>query len=171
MSGGERGVLAGSAGAAGADGAVAIRPFAPSDLDGVVRLARELGYPTSSADASHRIAAMSGSAEHSILVADGGEGHDALRRVDGFIHVSASQAVIHSPEAEIVSLVVSETARGRRIGAALVRAAETWARSRGMHRVRVRCRVEREGAHRFYEREGFSREKIQHVFVKLIADS
>jgi GNAT superfamily N-acetyltransferase len=168
VSGGRRGEVAGAAG----DGnALLIRPFAPSDLDEVVRLAKELGYPTSSAAAADRIAGISDSADHALLVADVREGDGTHRRVEGFIQICASQAVIHAPEAEIVSLVVSETARGRGTGAGLVRAAEAWARSRGMESVRVRCRVEREGAHRFYTREGFSRQKTQHVFTKLITDN
>jgi len=51
--------------------------------------------------------------------------------------------------AEIVSLVVSESARGQGIGKALVLAAESWANTR-VNKIRVRANSTREEAHDFY---------------------
>jgi GNAT superfamily N-acetyltransferase len=141
----------------------AIRPLLPSDLPDVSRLAAQLGYGSPLPAFSERLASLAGSPSHGLFVAESSGG-----RVAGWIHVAASRALIHDPEAEIISLVVDEEERGRRIGAGLVAAARAWARSRGLRRLRVRCRVEREAAHRFYVREGFHRDKTQHVFSQAL---
>jgi len=52
------------------------------------------------------------------------------------------------------------------IGAALVEAAEGWARHRGATEMIVRSRSARVRAHRFYERIGYAEVKRSHVFVK-----
>jgi GNAT superfamily N-acetyltransferase len=54
--------------------------------------------------------------------------------------------------------------RGKGIGARLVRAAEEWARSKGIATVLVRSQIAREDAHRFYLREGYERTKTSAVF-------
>jgi GNAT superfamily N-acetyltransferase len=63
-------------------------------------------------------------------------------------------------------LVVSETARGQRVGSALLAAAEAWAREQGFASMRVRSNIMRERAHRFYLREGYTEKKRQAVFLK-----
>ena len=57
----------------------------------------------------------------------------------------------------ITSLVVDEKHRGRGIGQILVHAAEHWFSSAGCVKVEVTSGDLRVDVHRFYEREGFSR--------------
>ncbi len=147
-------------------GGAPVRPMAAEDLPAVRELAAQLGYSASAPDLSDRFEAIAHSPLHALLVAAApGESPS------GFVHVAASPALIHASEAEIVSLVVEERARGRRLGASLVASAEAWARSRGLGAMRVRCRIERDRAHRFYERLGFDRSKTQHVFTKALVPS
>jgi GNAT superfamily N-acetyltransferase len=134
------------------------------DLPAAARLATQLGYPAHEADLAERMRLLEGSPSHALLVAEAEA--DSGREIAGWIHVAASRALIHDPIAEIVSLVVDESRRGGGMGALLVRAAEAWSRSRGLRRLRVRCRVEREAAQRFYVREGFVLEKTQKVLSK-----
>lgn len=143
----------------------AVRPLAAADLPAVRDLAAQLGYEATLGELAERLPPLEHSPSHAVLVADDSGS------IAGWIHVEASHALIHAPCAEIVSLVVDDGRRGRGVGALLVRAAEAWARSRGLNRIRVRCRVEREDAHRFYEREGFALEKTQRVFTKGLAGS
>jgi len=144
-----------------ADERPSIRPLAADDLPAVAALASELGYAASVAELAERLEGIAHSPSHGLFISARADGAPL-----GWIHVTASRALIHEPEAEIISLVVTASARGQGIGAALVGAAEAWARSRGLDRIRVRCRLEREAAHRFYEHEGFARTKTQHVFAK-----
>jgi GNAT superfamily N-acetyltransferase len=148
-----------------ADERVSIRPLEEADLGTVRELASQLGYGASAPEIADRLPPLRHSPFDGLFVASTSGGAGAAA-VAGWIHVCASHALIHDPQAEIVSLVVDERLRGRRVGAALVAAAEAWARSRDLRRIRVRCQIKREGAHRFYEREGFQREKTQHVFGK-----
>lgn len=140
---------------------VPIRPLREADLRAVADLAGQLGYAASPAELGDRFGPLAQSPAHAVLVAETPGGGIA-----GWIHVGTSLALIHESEAEIHSLVVDERLRGRGIGAALVASAEAWARSRDLRRVRVRCQVKREDAHRFYAREGFTHQKTQHVFGK-----
>jgi GNAT superfamily N-acetyltransferase len=86
--------------------------------------------------------------------------------VTGWLHIAQTAHLTADPAAEILGLVVADSARGGGIGADLVRAAEAWAHGHGCDELRVRSRVERERAHRFYERAGYARVKTQAVFGK-----
>lgn len=69
---------------------------------------------------------------------------------------------------EISGLIVDAEARGRGIGALLLRAVEAWAAELGVPSVRLRANIVRVDAHRFYEREGFARRKTQYMFEKAL---
>lgn len=141
----------------------AVRPLAAADLPAVRDLAAQLGYEATLGELAERLPPLEHSPSHAVLVAE------VSGSVAGWIHVEASHALIHAPCGEIVSLVVDGGRRSQGVGALLLRAAEAWARSRGLERIRVRCRVEREDAHRFYANEGFALEKTQRVFTKSLS--
>jgi GNAT superfamily N-acetyltransferase len=128
------------------------------DVEAIAALAGELGYPTTSDAMARRLAALGG--RDAVLVADDGGA------CVGWIHVSVIDSLETDRHAEIRGLVVASTHRSAGIGAALVRAAEEWARRRELGRVRVRSNVMRERTHRFYERLGYRAVKSQKVFDK-----
>ncbi len=66
--------------------------------------------------------------------------------------------------AEVSGLVVEASQRGYGVGSALLAAARSWAVGQGMKRLRVRTRVERTEAARFYEKNGFRLKKQQRVY-------
>lgn len=86
--------------------------------------------------------------------------------VMGWIHVGIVESLESGRFAEIFGLVVGDMHRGRKIGTALLRAAEQWASGQGCRELRVRSNVTRTRARRFYETHGYSVAKTQHVFVK-----
>ncbi|MEE4240944.1 MAG: GNAT family N-acetyltransferase [Desulfopila sp.] len=69
--------------------------------------------------------------------------------------------------AEIVSLVVAASARGKGIGKGLVKKAEDWAKEK-VHKVRVRANEVRHDAHLFYESQGYTRVKKQRIYIKMV---
>jgi GNAT superfamily N-acetyltransferase len=85
------------------------------------------------------------------------------------VHVFETLHVESARTAEVGGLVVEASRRDRGIGAALMDAAEAWARGRRLERVRVRSNVVRTAAHRFYVRQGYSVLKQQAVFSKHLA--
>lgn len=131
------------------------------DAPALAHLCEELGYPATRRQIVARLAAIEAIPCSHVLVAE-----DADGAVIGWLHVALDAQLTHDPCAQIIGLVVDESARGRGIGAELVRSAESWAQTHGTSHVRVRSRIERERAHRFYARAGYTRTKTQAVFEK-----
>ena len=94
----------------------------------------------------------------------------ANRRYTWMAQVGRGLSLASGEQAELVGLVVDEALRGRGIGAALVTAAEAWARERGLARLRVRSNVTREATHSFYRRLGYEEVKRQVVFRKSLGE-
>jgi GNAT superfamily N-acetyltransferase len=139
-----------------------IRPAAVSDAERLAALSTELGYPMTAAEAVARFQDLVRHADHALLVAE------VAGRVEGWIQVSRTRVFEAPASVEIAGLVVDAAARGRRIGAALVSAAEAWAAERDCRALRVRCNVVRKRAHAFYLRERFREIKEQKVFERKI---
>ena len=137
-----------------------IRPATTDDAAAIATLSGQLGYPATEEEIRGRLRTLEAGGSTEVLVAES-EGH-----IDGWIAVRADLSLETGPFAEIVGLVVDESARGKGIGATLVAAAEDWAKEHGHTRIRVRSNVVREAAHRFYERLGYRTKKQQQVFDK-----
>src|SRR5439155_24366515 len=71
--------------------------------------------------------------------------------------VSASSYLHNDLNGRIIALVVSKESRQRGIGVRLIAAAEKNFIERGITRVTVTARFERETAHQFYEKLGYAR--------------
>jgi GNAT superfamily N-acetyltransferase len=137
-----------------------IREVTGADAAAAAVLSGELGYPVSVEEMERRIESLAGRADHAVYVACvGGE-------VAGWIDVGVTQHLQSEPRAEIGGLVVARDARGAGIGRLLVTRAEQWALERGLGSMVVRSQIAREGAHRFYLREGYERTKTSAVFTK-----
>lgn len=141
-----------------------IRPITLDDAEAAARLSGELGYPVDTAAMRVRLDLLLDLPDHGIFVACQRD------EVLGWIHVSAVLHLQSEPRAEVGGLVVTEGARGRRVGAALLAAAEDWARENGLGIVLVRSQIKREDAHRFYPREGYAHTKTSAVFTKTLSD-
>jgi GNAT superfamily N-acetyltransferase len=138
----------------------AIRRMRAGDADRVAVLAGELGYPSSAVEVGERMRHLLGRDDVAALVAE-----DA-GRVIAWLHVEMRRSLVADHEAQVMALVVDEACRSRGIGAAMMAAAEGWAREQGAERLRVGSRVSRAEAHRFYERLGYDRSKTSHWFQK-----
>ena len=142
-----------------------IRSARGTDVAVVAALSGELGYPATPEQIGARLMAIDETHAACVLVAEGAQGV-----VVGWVHVACAAHLTDEAEAEILGLIVATASRGAGIGAELLRAAEQWGRSQGAQRLSVRSRIERECAHRFYERAGYRRIKTQAVFVKPLFD-
>lgn len=140
-----------------------IRAATSSDADELAKLSGQLGYPADVATVLRRLDGVVAHHAGVVLVAVDPQGG-----LGGFAHVEPRRLLIAEPFAELAALVVSETARGQRVGSALLAAAEGWAREQGFATMRVRSNILRERAHRFYLREGYVERKRQAVFVKAL---
>jgi GNAT superfamily N-acetyltransferase len=141
-------------------GSVLIRRIGIADAEAVAELSGELGYPADCGSMKDRIEGLIGRDNHAVFVAC------VEGAVIGWIDVAAVRHLQVEPYAEIGGLVVSSRVRSSGIGKRLVEEAERWAAGRGFGRIVVRSRVEREGAHRFYLREGYQQTKTSAIFSK-----
>lgn len=136
-----------------------LRPAREDDAVALAELAAQLGYFATLEAMQQRLAAALASADQAVRVAE------ADGAVIGWIQVVRWVTLESGAFAEITGLVVDAGWRGRGVGRALVRWAQDWARQRGLPRLRVRSRMEREAAHAFYRGLGFDAEKVQQVFT------
>jgi GNAT superfamily N-acetyltransferase len=137
-----------------------IRSARPEDAPALAALCAQLGYPLTAEAVRDNLKHIEAGGGHQVLVAVAGGA------VVGWLHVREEWALESGGRAEIAGLVVDAAWRNLGIGARLVAEGEAWARTRGHTRLRVRSRVEREEAHRFYRRLGFQDTKVQAVLDK-----
>ena len=138
-----------------------IRPATEADVGPMARLTTQLGYPVEPQTLGERLAGVRTRMADEVFVAvDENDGPIA------WVHVALLATLEASDLAGINGLVVDEGHRSGGIGAALVDAAERWARDRGATAILVRSRSTRVRAHRFYERLGYVEVKRSHVFEK-----
>jgi GNAT superfamily N-acetyltransferase len=132
--------------------AARVRRGTTGDAPAIAALLDQLGYPTTVSDVETRLVRLDASDVDHVLVAErAGVG------VTGLL-VLHRMAVLHrsSDVAMIMALVVDERRRGEGVGERLVRWAGALARDHGCSTLLVTTHLRREGAHRFYERLGFS---------------
>jgi GNAT superfamily N-acetyltransferase len=129
--------------------AVAIRVASIADAPHVASLLAELGYPTPADIMAERLRAFIDAGEVALMAFDGAH---AL----GFMSLHMTP-VLHRATAvgRITAMIVTETARGQRVGQLLVEAGERWLTERGCALVEVTSNAARTDAHRFYERLGY----------------
>lgn len=139
---------------------ITIRKVELGDLANLTILCKELGYPAREDQVLKRLKKLLKSSSEAVRVAA------EKTEVIGWIHVFISFRLESDPFPEIGGLVVSSKYRNKGIGKLLVKAAEKWAQEKGFTKIRVRSRIERSDAKRFYEREGYLVKKSQNVFEK-----
>lgn len=144
---------------------ITVRRASLNDLNSILSLAEQLGYPTSPEAMTGRMNNILADPEKVIFVADPGNGKPA-----GYIQASLHVSLEVDALVEIDGLVVSQDHRKQGIGGALIAAVEEWARSLGILTVRLHTNIIREEAHRFYKNLGFAINKTQYSMVKRLPD-
>lgn len=129
-----------------------IRPARSADAEAINKLLDELGYPQDGqATTAARLQTWVDDPASAAYVA---EAHGDLQGVIA-VHICPFFER-DGTWSRIVALVVADRARGRGIGSRLVEAAESFAASRGCHRMEVTSGDRRPGAHKFYQRRGYA---------------
>ena len=129
-----------------------IRDGKLSDAAGLATLMCELGYETTSAEIESRLISILKDPRYKTLVALNDD------RICGMIGTVSASSYLHNDlTGRIIALVVSRESRRRGIGARLIAEAEKNLIQRGITRVTVTARFEREKAHQFYEKLGYAR--------------
>lgn len=131
---------------------IAVRRAARDDAPAIAPLLGAFGYPAEPAAVAARLDGLLGSGRDAVLVAEDGAGGAVL----GVLALHWG-AMLHlpAPVARIGSLVVAEAARGRGVGALLVREAAALARAEGCAELELTTGMRRHAAHAFYAAQGF----------------
>jgi GNAT superfamily N-acetyltransferase len=141
-----------------------IRAITLADAGTIAELSGQLGYQTSAAEMVERISGILPVREgHLALVACRGD------EVIGWIEAEVSRHLQSAPHVLITGLVVKDGSRSLGVGKRLCSEVERWTGDQGVSVVRVTSRSTREGAHRFYLREGFTQTKTSLVFEKVLS--
>ncbi|MFL6514397.1 MAG: GNAT family N-acetyltransferase [Chthoniobacterales bacterium] len=139
-------------------GEIVIRLAEIVDAPVLAELMGELGYPTRTAEMEMRLDTILKHPGYRTFVAviDGG--------VAGMIGTAVILTHEHnSPGGRILALVVSDKARRRGIGRALIAAAEADFAAKNIRRIALNTRFHREQAHLFYENLGYARNGFRFV--------
>ncbi|HEV2490606.1 MAG TPA: GNAT family N-acetyltransferase [Candidatus Acidoferrales bacterium] len=143
--------------------AIRVRVATLGDAPRLAQLSGQLGYPSTPAQVTERLAPILSDPEHVIYVAEKDSGE-----IPGWVDVSVMRAIAADPRAEIAGLVVDESSRSQGTGRLLMSAAEEWAREKRCAAVSLRSNVIRERAHEFYERLGYQLIKTQKSYRKML---
>ena len=133
-----------------------------NDAASVTELSNQLGYSNSTDDMQLRISQMLQHNYNRLFVAIYNE------RVTGWIHGCLVTRIESGSFAEIGGLVVDKSFRQQGIGKLLVEAVKNWATENGTTKLRVRCNINRPESHQFYNSLGFTLNKEQKVFDKVL---
>ncbi|MEO6911669.1 MAG: GNAT family N-acetyltransferase [Edaphobacter sp.] len=140
-----------------------VREIEREDADAVAELSGQLGYEASAETIKERIAQLPSHKERQVVfVACLGS------EIVGWIEASIMHDLQSPPYSLIGGLVVREERRSLGIGKTLCAEVEAWSSKQGITVIRVTSRLSREGAHKFYLREGFQRIKTWAVFEKML---
>jgi len=138
---------------------IAIRPATFSDEEGALYLLEQLfeppggvprDYTRQRSSASFRWAVEQPNADILLAV----DGNKALGLTSVYADI---QSLGFGPKCWLQDMVVDKERRSEGIGEQLMAAAEHWARARGLTHIELSSNSRRADAHRFYERQGFSR--------------
>ena len=140
-----------------------IRKATEEDNNAIFELNRdELGYSFDREKALKHLRLLSSRQDHCILVAviDGS--------VAGYIHASNYELMYSDSVKNILGLAVFRRFARKGVGRKLLNAAEDWAKEDGAAGIRLNSSSFRKGAHLFYESCGYTKNKEQFNFSKLL---
>ena len=134
------------------DANIRIRAAKLSDARELAALMCELGYETASDEMRPRLKSILRDARYSTFVAKIGK--ELCGMIGTLTHMSHEH---NDLSGKIIALVVSKKQRRSGVGRALIAAAEKDFARRNVTRVTLTTRFERDDAHQFYEKLGYSR--------------
>jgi len=141
-----------------------IRDAELSDAAELAALSSELGYETTGAEMESRLVSILKYPRYKTLVALKDE------KICGMLGTFSASSYLHNDlNGRIIALVVSRESRRHDIGARLITAAEKDFAQRGITRVTLTTRFERDEAHQFYEKLGYARTGFR--FAKNLASA
>lgn len=142
-----------------------LRELKATDIETICVINKEaLGYDFSPEETASQLAKLSQDPHHFLLGFEEPSSHDLL----GYVHAEVYESLYSKPGFNILALAVLPQTQGKGIGKTLLQGLEKETKRRGYEFIRLNSADHRLGAHAFYERVGYTCDKVQKRFIKLI---
>ena len=141
-----------------------LRDLIVTDVEAICEINKEaLGYSFSSEETASQLARLSQDSHHFLL----GYEDDASHQLLGYVHAEVYESLYSKAGFNILALAVSPQAQGQGIGKALLQGLEQEAIRRGYGFIRLNSADHRLDAHAFYEKVGYTCDKVQKRFIRI----
>ena len=142
-----------------------LRDLKTTDVTAICEINKEaLGYSFSLEETASQLAKLSQDSHHYLLGFEDSTSHDLL----GYVHAEVYESLYSKPGFNILALAVLPQTQCKGIGKTLLQGLEQEAEKRGYKFIRLNSADHRIGAHAFYEKVGYTCDKMQKRFIKLI---
>ena len=142
-----------------------LRDLKATDVETICVINKEaLGYAFGPEETASQLAKLSQDSHHFLLGFEDDTSHELV----GYIHAEVYESLYSKAGFNILALAVLPQSQGRGIGRALLKGLEKETKRRGYEFIRLNSADHRLGAHAFYERVGYTCDKVQKRFIKLI---
>ena len=130
-----------------------LRDLQETDVNAICEINQEaLGYSFSPEDTASQLARLSQDSHHFLL---------------GYVHAEVYESLYSKAGFNILGLAVSPQAQGQGIGKSLLQGLDQEAKRRGYGFIRLNSADHRLGAHAFYEKVGYTCDKMQKRFIRI----
>ena len=142
-----------------------LRDLKATDVAAICEINKEaLDYSFSLEETSSQLDKLSQDSHHYLLGFEEPTSHDLV----GYVHAEVYESLYSKPGFNILALAVLPQTQGQGIGKTLLQGLEQEAKKRGYNFIRLNSADHRLGAHAFYEKVGYTCDKMQKRFIKLI---
>ncbi|MBZ2111427.1 GNAT family N-acetyltransferase [Streptococcus infantis] len=141
-----------------------LRDLKVTDVASICEINKEaLGYSFSTEETASQLARLSQDSHHFLL----GYEDDASHELLGYVHAEVYESLYSKAGFNILALAVLPQAQGQGIGKSLLQGLEQEAKRRGYEFIRLNSADHRLGAHAFYEKVGYTCDKVQKRFIRI----
>ena len=142
-----------------------LRDLNAADVEAICVINKEaLGYTFSPEETASQLAKLSQNPHHFLISYEDDTSHELV----GYIHAEVYESLYSKAGFNILALAVLPQSQGRGFGRDLLEGLEKETKRRGYEFIRLNSADHRLGAHAFYERVGYTCDKVQKRFIKLL---
>ena len=141
-----------------------LRDLKTTDIDAIYEINKgALGYAFNLEDTASQLAKLSQDSHHYLLGFEDSSSHDLL----GYVHAEVYESLYSKPGFNILALAVLPQMQGQGIGKTLLQGLEQEAKDQEYQFIRLNSADHRLGAHAFYEKVGYTCDKVQKRFIRV----
>ena len=141
-----------------------LRDLKVTDVASICEINKEaLGYSFNPEETASQLVRLSQDSHHFLLGYEDDTSHELL----GYVHAEVYESLYSNAGFNILALAVLPQAQGQGIGKRLLQGLEQETKRRGYEFIRLNSADHRLGAHAFYEKVGYTCDKMQKRFIKL----